>query len=125
MNNNEEKLKIVGIEIPDGGACLGTKVKLSNGRYLTGIRSLTLHADVDRPLWGLTIEVMPDFIEQETIDAVLESCKVSKSLKAIDRKEEILKQVEMLKVEYSFLSKYDETTNTQAETAGTENTTKD
>lgn len=28
MNNKDEILKVVGIEVPNGGVCQGTKVKL-------------------------------------------------------------------------------------------------
>ena len=122
MNRTEENLVIAGIEIPNGGTCLGTKVKQSNGKYLSGITSITMHADVDTRAWGLTLELMPEFMDQEVIQVVLESCKVAKRLKANDRKQEIEKQVKALMAEHAYLGKYDETTNTQAETTDTEST---
>lgn len=71
---NESKnmgLKIIGIEIPNGGVCQGTKVKLSNGEYLSGISSITLHADTDTKLWQLTLKTIPDFVDQKVIEALL------------------------------------------------------
>lgn len=48
-NNKDEILKVV-TTVPKGGKCQGTKVKLSNGQYLTGIKSITLRGDTESPL---------------------------------------------------------------------------
>lgn len=110
MNNKDEILKVVGIEVPNGGVCQGTKVKLSNGQYLTGIQSITLRGDTDSKLWSLSLEMHPDFVDQQTIEAVLANIKLVKSEQASQRKEAIRKQVELLQAEYAYLSKYVETT---------------
>ena len=104
---NESKqmgLKIVGLEIPNGGVCLGSKVKLSNGEYLSGISSITLHADTDTKLWQLTLKTIPDFVDQKVIEALLVDVKTVERENAEQRKENILKQVELLQAEYSLLS---------------------
>ena len=110
MNNKDEILKVVGIEVPNGGVCQGTKVKLSNGQYLTGIQSITLRGDTDSKLWSLSLEMRPDFVDQQTIEAVLANIKLVKSEQASQRKEAIRKQVELLQVEYAYLGKYAGTT---------------
>ena len=110
MNNKDEILKVVGIEVPNGGVCQGTKVKLSNGQYLTGIQSITLHGDTNSKLWSLSLEMRPDFVDQQTIEAVLANIKLVKSEQASQRKEAIRKQVELLQAEYAYLGKYAETT---------------
>ena len=69
MVNKYEILKVVTIEVPKGGKCQGTKVKLSNGQYLTGIKSITLRGDTESPLWSLSLEVMPDFVDQQILQA--------------------------------------------------------
>lgn len=69
--SNSEILKVVGIEVPDGGVAQGTKVRLSNGEYLAGIQSITLHADTVTKLWELSLKMVPDFVDQETIEALL------------------------------------------------------
>jgi len=71
MNNKDEILKVVAIEVPKGGVCQGTKVKLSNGQYLTGIQSITLRGDTESQLWSLNLEMVPDFMDQQTLEAVL------------------------------------------------------
>lgn len=71
MNNKDEILKVVAIEVPKGGVCQGTKVKLSNGQYLTGIQSITLRGDTELQLWSLNLEMVPDFVDQQTLEAVL------------------------------------------------------
>ena len=71
MNNKDEILKVVAIEVPKGGVCRGTKVKLSNGQYLTGIQSITLRGDTESQLWSLNLEMVPDFVDQQTLEAVL------------------------------------------------------
>jgi hypothetical protein len=110
MNNKDEILKVVGIEVPNGGVCQGTKVKLSNGQYLTGIQSITLRGDTNSKLWSLSLEMRPDFVDQQTIEAVLANIKLVKSEQASQRKEAIRKQVELLQVEYAYLGKYAGTT---------------
>jgi hypothetical protein len=71
MNNKDEILKVVAIEVPKGGVCQGTKVKLSNGQYLTGIQSITLRGDTESQLWSLNLEMVPDFVDQQTLEAVM------------------------------------------------------
>ena len=71
MNNKDEILKVVAIEVPKGGVCQGTKVKLSNGQYLTGIQSIALRGDTESQLWSLNLEMVPDFVDQQTLEAVL------------------------------------------------------
>lgn len=116
MNKIDEILSVVGIEVPKGGLCMGTKVKLSNGQYLTGIQSITLHADTDSERWSLSLKLDPKFVDQQTIEAVLANVKVVKSQQALQRKEAIRKQVELLQAEYVYLGKYDETTTTSTKT---------
>lgn len=77
MNNKDENITIVGIEIPDGLNSRGTKVKLSDGSYLRGIKSIKLEASVDNPAWTVTLEMNPNFNNQDTIQAVLKELKVS------------------------------------------------
>ena len=78
MNNKDENnLTIVGIEIPDGLNSQGTKVKLSDGSYLRGIKSIKLEASADNPAWTVTLEMNPNFNNQDTIQAVLKEIKVS------------------------------------------------
>ena len=116
MNNSDEILSVVGIEVPKGGSCMGTKVKLSNGQYLTGIQSITLHADTDSERWSLSLKLDPKFVDQQTIEAVLANVKAVKSQQALQRKEAIRKQVELLQAEYVYLGKYDEITETSTQT---------
>lgn len=116
MNNKDEILKVVGIEVPNGGVCQGTKVKLSNGQYLTGIQSITLRGDTNSKLWSLSLEMRPDFVDQQTIEAVLANIKLVKSEQASQRKEAIRKQVELLQAEYAYLGKYAETTQDEKKT---------
>ena len=71
MVNKDEILKVVAIEVPKGGKCLGTKVKLSNGQYLTGIQSISLRGDTESQLWSLSLDMIPDFMDQQTLEAVL------------------------------------------------------
>lgn len=71
MVNTNEILKVVAIEVPKGGVCQGTKVKLSNGQYLTGIQSITLRGDTESQLWSLSLDMVPDFMDQQTLEAVL------------------------------------------------------
>lgn len=78
MNNKDENnLTIVGVEIPDRLNAQGTKVKLSDGSYLRGIKSVKLEASVDNPAWTVTLEMNPSFVNQDTIQAVLKELKVS------------------------------------------------
>lgn len=117
MNNSDEILSVVGIEVPKGGSCMGTKVKLSNGQYLTGIQSITLHADTDSERWSLSLKLDPKFVDQQTIEAVLANINAVKSQQALQRKEAIRKQVELLQAEYVYLGKYDEITETSTQTS--------
>lgn len=77
MNNKDKNITIAGIEIPDGLNSQGTKVKLSDGSYLRGIKSIKLEASVDNPAWIVTLEMNPSFDNQDTIQAVLKELKVS------------------------------------------------
>ena len=80
INNKEEKdLFVVGIEIPSRNTALatGTKIKLSDGSYLRGIKSIKLETSSDNPVWNVTLEVIPSFDNQDTIQAVLKELKVS------------------------------------------------
>ncbi len=117
MSNKDEILKVVAIEVPKGGVCQRTKVKLSNGQYLTGIQSITLRGDTESQLWSLSLDMVPDFVDQQIIEAVLADVKVVKSEQASHRKEAIRKQVELLQAEYAYLGKYDETTATSTQTS--------
>lgn len=74
---SEGKLTIVGIEIPDGMTAINTKMKLSDGSYLSGIKSIKLEASVDNPVWTMSLEMIPRFDNQEAIQAVLKELKVS------------------------------------------------
>ena len=118
MNSKNEILKVVAIEVPKGGVCQGTKVKLSNGQYLTGIQSISLRGGTESQLWSLSLEMVPDFVDQQTLEAVLANVKMVKRDRALDRREAILKQMEKLQIEYSLLGKYDETTETAKQTTG-------
>ena len=71
MVNKDEILKVVAIEVPKGGKCLGAKVKLSNGQYLTGIQSISLRGDTESQLWSLSLDMISDFMDQQTLEAVL------------------------------------------------------
>ncbi|WP_180644770.1 hypothetical protein [Acinetobacter bereziniae] len=80
MNNKgNNDLFVVGIEIPNRNTALvtGTKIKLSDGSYLRGIKSIKLETSSDNPLWNATLEVIPNFDNQDTIQAVLKELKVS------------------------------------------------
>lgn len=78
MSNKDEILKVVAIEIPKGGVCQGTKVKLSNGQYLTGIHSISLRGDTESQLWSLSLDMVPDFMDQQTLEAVLANVEMVK-----------------------------------------------
>ena len=78
MVNTNEILKVVAIEVPKGGVCQGTKVKLSNGQYLTGIQSITLRGDTESQLWSLSLDMVPDFMDQQTLEAVLANVEMVK-----------------------------------------------
>lgn len=118
MVNKDEILKVVAIEIPKGGVCQGTKVKLSNGQYLTGIQSISLRGDTESQLWSLNLDMVPDFMDQQTLEAVLANVNMVKRDRALDRREAIIKQMTKLQIEYSFLGKYDETTQATKQTTG-------
>lgn len=113
--SNKELLKVVGIEAPKGGSCMGTKVKLSNGEYLTGVQSISLHADIDTQRWSLSLKVCPEFIDPQTIEAVLANVKLVKREQAEQRQEAIRKQIELLQAEYGYLDKYNETSTPSTE----------
>lgn len=115
MVNTNEILKVVAIEVPKGGVCQGTKVKLSNGQYLTGIQSITLRGDTESQLWSLNLEMVPDFVDQQILEAVLANVKVVKRDRALERKEAIRKQVVLLQAEYDYLGKYDESNQAEGE----------
>lgn len=78
MNNKDEILKVVAIEVPKGGVCQGTKVKLSNGQYPTGIHSISLRGDTESQLWSLSLDMVPDFMDQQTLEAVLANVNMVK-----------------------------------------------
>lgn len=118
MNNSGEVLTVVGIEVPKGGSCMGTKVKLSNGEYLTGVQSITLQADTDTEQWSLSLKVCPKFIDTQTIEALLANVKLVKHQQAAERQEAIRKQVGLLQAEYVYLDKYNETSTPSTETTG-------
>ena len=98
--SNKELLKVIGIEVPKGGSCMGTKVKLSNGEYLTGVQSISLHADTDTERWSLSLKLCPEFIDPQTIEAVLANVKLVKREQAQHQQEVIRKQIELLKAKY-------------------------
>lgn len=80
MNNKSESdLFVVGIDIPNRNSALakGTKIKLSDGSYLSGIKSIKLETTSDNPVWNVTLEVIPRFDNQDTIQAVLRELKVT------------------------------------------------
>lgn len=78
MSKEENKLSVVGIEIPNGPNTRGIKVKLSNGQYLSGIQSITLHADTDNQSWQLSLKLLPRFVDQEVINAVIADIEIEK-----------------------------------------------
>lgn len=80
MNNKgKNDLFVVGVEIPNRNSALatGTKIKLSDGSYLRGIKSIKLETSSDNPVWNVTLEVIPNFDNQDTIQAVLKELKVN------------------------------------------------
>lgn len=103
MSNNEI-LKVVGIEVPDGGSAQGTNVKLSNGQYLTGIQTITLTANTDTKLWELSLKMTPDFTDQQTIEALLANVELAKKDIAVDRKTVITKEISVLQAELEYLN---------------------
>lgn len=71
MKKENGELKVVGLEIPNGSNAQGSKVKLSSGQYLAGIQSITLHADTDSKLWQLNLTMLPNFADQQVVEALL------------------------------------------------------
>lgn len=117
--SNQESLKVVGVEVPKGASCMGTKVKLSNGQYLAGVQSISLHADTDTQRWSLSLKLCPEFIDPQTIEAVLTNVKLVKREQAEQRQEAIRKQIELLEAEHaSWMGIIYETTTTSTETTG-------
>lgn len=104
--SNSEILKVVGIEVPDGGLAMGTKVKLSNGQYLTGIQSITLHADTDSKLWSLSLKMTPDFVDQKTIEAVLANVELVQHQSVPQRMHILENRIADLQNEYSYLKEH-------------------
>lgn len=76
INKDENKLSIVGLEIPNGDLVMGTKIKLSDGSYLSHIKSIKLEASVDNPIWQITLGITPHFDNQQTIQAIIKELEL-------------------------------------------------
>ena len=119
MNNKDEILKVVAIEVPKGGVCQGTKVKLSNGQYLTGIQSITLRGDTESQLWSLNLEMVPDFVDQQTLEAVLANVEMVQRQSRPHLIHNIENQIIDLQNKLEWLKGLDnETTQTAKQTTG-------
>ena len=119
MVNKYEILKVVAIEIPKGGVCQGTKVKLSNGQYLTGIQSITLRGDTESQLWSLNLEMVPDFVDQQTLEAVLANVEMVQRQSNTCLMHNIENQIADLQNKLEWLKGLDnETTQTAKQTTG-------
>lgn len=119
MVNTNEILKVVAIEVPKGGVCQGTKVKLSNGQYLTGIQSITLRGDTESQLWSLSLDMVPDFMDQQTLEAVLANVEVVKRQSRPNLIHNIENQIIDLQSKLEWLKGLDnETTQTAKQTTG-------
>lgn len=78
MNNKDEnRLSIVSLEIPNGDLVMGTKIKLSDGSYLSNIKSIKLEASVDNPIWQITLGITPRFDNQQTIQAIIKELELN------------------------------------------------
>ncbi|WP_180003347.1 MULTISPECIES: hypothetical protein [unclassified Acinetobacter] len=119
MSNKDEILKVVAIEIPKGGVCQGTKVKLSNGQYLTGIHSISLRGDTESQLWSLSLDMVPDFMDQQTLEAVLANVEMVKRQSTPNLIHNIENQIADLQGKLEWLKGLDnETTQTAKQTTG-------
>ena len=119
MNNKDEILKVVAIEVPKGGVCQGTKVKLSNGQYLTGIHSISLRGDTESQLWSLSLDMVPDFMDQQTLEAVLANVNMVKRQSRPNLVHNIENQIIDLQNKLEWLKGLDnETTQTAKQTTG-------
>lgn len=119
MNNKDEILKVVAIEVPKGGVCQGTKVKLSNGQYLTGIHSISLRGDTESQLWSLSLDMVPDFMDQQTLEAVLANVEMVKRQSRPNLIHNIENQIVDLQGKLEWLKGLDnETTQTAKQTTG-------
>lgn len=119
MVNTNEILKVVAIEVPKGGVCQGTKVKLSNGQYLTGIQSITLRGDTESQMWSLSLDMVPDFMDQQTLEAVLANVEMVKRQSRPNLIHNIENQIVDLQGKLEWLKGLDnETTQTAKQTTG-------
>lgn len=119
MVNTNEILKVVAIEVPKGGVCQGTKVKLSNGQYLTGIQSITLQGDTESQLWSLSLDMVPDFMDQQTLEAVLANVEMVKRQSRPNLIHNIENQIIDLQSKLEWLKELsNETTQTAKQTTG-------
>lgn len=119
MVNTNEILKVVAIEVPKGGVCQGTKVKLSNGQYLTGIQSITLRGDTESQLWSLSLDMVPDFMDQQTLEAVLANVEMVKRQSRPNLIHNIENQIIDLQSKLEWLKELsNETTQTAKQTTG-------
>ena len=119
MNNKDEILKVVAIEVPKGGVCQGTKVKLSNGQYLTGIHSISLRGDTESQLWSLSLDMVPDFMDQQTLEAVLANVEMVKRQSRPNLVHNIENQIIDLQNKLEWLKGLDnEATQTAKQTTG-------
>lgn len=119
MVNKDEILKVVAIEIPKGGVCQGTKVKLSNGQYLTGIQSISLRGDTESQLWSLSLDMVPDFMDQQTLEAVLANVEMVQRQSNSCLIHNIENQIADLQNKLEWLKELDnETTQTAKQTTG-------
>lgn len=118
MNNKDEILKVVAIEVPKGGTCQGTRVRLSNDQYLTGIQSITLRGDTESLLWSLSLEMVPDFVDQQTIEAVLANVEVVQRQSDPCLIRSIENKIIDLQDELNWIEARNETTQTAKQTAG-------
>ena len=63
--------KIAKLIVPGGIGVMGTHVELEDATRLKGVQSIKLVGGVDNPIWRMTVEVTPEFIDQLPIDAEL------------------------------------------------------
>jgi len=75
--------RIVQLHIPNGGSCMGSQVVLEDGSKVSGIKQITLTGGVDQKVWGLHLEVYPQFIDQLPVDVELLSVGIAKDIEQI------------------------------------------
>lgn len=63
--------RIAKLVVPGGATVMGSHVELADGTRVKGVTSIKLTGSVDDPVWRMTVEVRPDFINQLPIDAEL------------------------------------------------------